>query len=357
MKDVELDNHKLWYHTDRIQSWKDHEYFPPVYLEINPTDTCNHRCWFCSTFNYLKKRMNTMERETYLRIVKDLGDSGIRSMLFQGDGEPLMNRATPQAIVEAKRHGIDTALVTNGSLLSKSVVDKILPCLSWMRVSSLEANPLLYNKTHGIFDTSFQTVKKNIQYACKRKDDLGLDVLIGVTYIPFDYNIGSGYDAALLCKSLGVDYFQVKAPEMWSENPEHQWRRNMLEVYKKQFDLMKTVETDSFRVNIRYDQFQAHASLFAKDFNHCYGLEFETYVDSDCCLYPCHKFWGQTKYNMGDLSKHSFRDVWDSRQKKDVLDSIYYGYDLDGCTVKCKQAPINSYLCRFRDPPLCINFP
>ena len=43
-----IDSHKLMYHVHRVSDWISHENIYPIYVEISPTGTCNHRCIFCS---------------------------------------------------------------------------------------------------------------------------------------------------------------------------------------------------------------------------------------------------------------------------------------------------------------------
>ena len=113
LKKLKLKPHKLFHHLDRVQSFMNREFFPPIHVEIGVTDRCQHACHFCYV-EYLKKQQLEIPRELLLRIMRDLGDAGIRSLFFQGTGEPTMNPACADAIVEAKESGVDTALQTNG---------------------------------------------------------------------------------------------------------------------------------------------------------------------------------------------------------------------------------------------------
>jgi GTP 3',8-cyclase len=357
MSRLELNKHKLWYHADKVNQWMKGEYFTPIYTEINPSDKCNQHCWFCSTFNHLKKRNKSLKRNLYLKIMKEIGEAGIRSILFQGDGEPLMNEHTPDAIVAVKKYGVDPALVSNGVLFNKEIIEKTLPSLSWCRISSIEANKQLYNRTHGCIGTDYDKVIDNLKYAVAFKKNHDLKTVIGVTFIPFDYNVSRMYDTALLCKKIGVDYFSVKAFEVWDENPQHTWIPDLSNRYDTVFKQLESLNCFDFKVNVRYDMFRYHDNLFKKDFDRCYGVEFETYIDADGCLYPCHKFWGDNRYVLGDLSQQSFDEIWHGAQKLNVFDMLYNGYDLSRCRVKCKKAGINGELCRLMDPPLCVNFP
>ena len=42
----EVDNHKLMYHPERVTEWRERKDCYPIYVEIGPTNACNHRCIF-----------------------------------------------------------------------------------------------------------------------------------------------------------------------------------------------------------------------------------------------------------------------------------------------------------------------
>ena len=43
-----IDSHKLHYHPDRVARWMEGANTYPIYMEISPSGTCNHRCVFCA---------------------------------------------------------------------------------------------------------------------------------------------------------------------------------------------------------------------------------------------------------------------------------------------------------------------
>ena len=48
MDKYRIDSHKLIYHVDRVHAWQQGENVYPIYMEISPAGTCNHRCTFCA---------------------------------------------------------------------------------------------------------------------------------------------------------------------------------------------------------------------------------------------------------------------------------------------------------------------
>ena len=143
-----LDNKLIW-HPEILAKWKNNDFFYPVHVDIGATSSCNYKCVHCF-YDYLKHKPHFLKRETLLSLVRELGALGVKSIFFASDGEPLLNKALPEAIIEAKKSGLDVAMSTNASLLKKEVSQKILPHLHWIRISVLAASKEAYCRLHRV---------------------------------------------------------------------------------------------------------------------------------------------------------------------------------------------------------------
>ena len=145
---VVMSTSKLFYHLDEIQKWKRNEYFPPIMIEVNPTDLCNQKCFFCYT-EYLGHKNLSIPDAALIRIFRELGMAGVKACQIQGTGEPFVNKGLPDAIVAGNENGLDCATHTNGTLVTNEILEKIIPNLCFFRVTNMECNEKLYQKTHG----------------------------------------------------------------------------------------------------------------------------------------------------------------------------------------------------------------
>ncbi len=354
---LDLKPHKLFHHLDEVLKWKNGEYFPPIYVELSPTDICNQKCHFCYT-DYMGHKKLEIEAELLIRIFAQLGHAGVKSVQIQGTGEPLLNKALPEAIIAGKKAGLDMALCSNGVLLKPEVSEQILHLLSWVRISAIEANPKLYSRTHGVDESHWHSVVKNLESAVKILGKDRGETVIATHFVAFDYNLPYVYDAVKLCKNIGLDYIQIKPAFISLHNPEHQWDPNNYLKFKDVLDKAKELQDDNFLVDVRMDQFQTQKAecAFPKDFEACYGMEFEIMIDSDACIYPCLNFWRDKEYSLGDLSKNSFEEIWKGKERQKVLNRIYETYDLNKCHFGCKHRHINSTLWKLANPPMHVNF-
>jgi len=97
--------------------------------------------------------------------------------------------------------------------------------------------------------------------------------------------------------------------------------------------------------------------LATYDFKHCYGLEFETVINSDAKIYPCFMLWNKPEFLIGDLTKQSFDEIWRSDRRREVLNRIYYDYDIRKCGMNsCRQGHISEALSLIKHPPIHRNF-
>jgi len=354
---LQLKPHKLFYHLEEVLKWKNGEYFPPIFVELSPTDLCNQKCWYCYT-KYLGHKKLELEGELLKRIMREMGQAGVKSVMIQGTGEPLVNRAVPDAIVEGKKAGLSLALCTNGVLLNLEILEKVLPNLEWLRVSDVELTPELYAKSHGSPQSHWHRVMKNLKTAVEIRERDGLDVVLATHMLLFPYNVESVVETTKMIKDIGVDYILIKSANQSIFNPDHRWPRDTHAKYRHLLEEAKSLEDREFLVSVRFDQFevQEKEGPFKKNFEKCYGLEFETMVDADGGVYPCLHFWRNKDYCYGNLKEESFDQIWRSERRRRVLDEIYNHFDLNNCHFGCKQMHINSTLWELANPPMHVNF-
>jgi len=360
---LKLTPHKLFHHLGEVVKWQHGEDFAPIYVEVNPVDACNHRCIFCYADYLGHKKELCIERDLFIRIFRDMGEAGVKSVMVQGTGEPLLNKALPDAIVEGKKAGLDISLVTNGVLFTEESLEKIIPAISWMRVSALEYTPELYAKTHQCPESHYHRVIKNLKKAVEiRNRELSknpdLETIIQAHHMPFPFNIYHTVDTVKLMKDIGLDAVYVKPAQIRPDNLHHEWPRDIHVTYQKILEECNQYDDDEFRVSVRWGEFDLTevAGPFKKGYDACYGLYFSTNIDADAKIYPCYQLWRVERYCIGDLSKQSFKEIWFSEHRRQVLKDHEENFDLDQCHVQCRQHAYNKDLWELSHPPLHKNF-
>ena len=129
-----IDSHKLLYHVPRVNDWLNGKLVYPIYMEVSPSGACNHRCTFCALdfMTYQKRYLDTV---LLIDRLSEMGRLGLKSIMYGGEGEPLMHGQIADIINHTKKSGIDAALTTNAVLLTEAMSEKILGAMEWMKVS------------------------------------------------------------------------------------------------------------------------------------------------------------------------------------------------------------------------------
>ncbi|MFZ5517064.1 MAG: radical SAM/SPASM domain-containing protein [Candidatus Zhuqueibacterota bacterium] len=95
-----------------------------VYAES--TNACNADCVMCNRHKMTRKT-GVMEYALFKDIAGQCASLGVKEMRFHNFGEPMMDRLLAEKVRYAKKKGIGaTALYSNGSLLNRTMADKLI---------------------------------------------------------------------------------------------------------------------------------------------------------------------------------------------------------------------------------------
>ena len=97
---------KIYANADRVIDYLDDKNPAPVLVEIDPSNTYNHGCYFCiSSYIHLPESKNletydktVMPRDILLGACKDFVDMGVRAINWTGGCEPTINKHLKEAI-------------------------------------------------------------------------------------------------------------------------------------------------------------------------------------------------------------------------------------------------------------------
>ena len=105
----------------------------PLSVNIVLSDRCNYRCKFC--FARFSENKRTFSHERILEIPCILVRMGASKITVEG-GEPfLFPELLKKFLIEAKRCGLTTMVISNGSLITREFLEEIAPYLDWLGLS------------------------------------------------------------------------------------------------------------------------------------------------------------------------------------------------------------------------------
>lgn len=341
MKKFDLDSHKLHYHFDRVAEFEKKGNCNPIYMEVSPVGLCNHRCVFCA-YDYIGYPNRKLDKDKFLVFVKDIADAGLRSMLYAGEGEPLIHPNIGEFITFTKSQGVDAGLFTNGQLLSQKLAVEIMPSLTFVRFSFNGGTAENYAEIHEVNAAVFEKVVSNIRFACELRKKEALAVDIGAQFVLLPENRGYLLDAAKTLKACGVDYLSVK-PFVQQNEAQHYQMKKQFELCELQelIALCKSEEDEGFKVLFRENAFENYSE---RHYCHCYGTSFITVLNSAGELASCLPYWDKEEFVFGDINEQSFEEIWSGEKRAKIKHYLENELDAKTCPPNCRPNAINGFL-------------
>ncbi len=351
-----IDGHKLYWHLDRVVGWQKDRLIPPIYIEASPVSTCNHQCVFCG-IDFVRGQGDSLNSKVFCARLREMGKFGVRSIMFAGEGEPLLHKDLPLFVRTAKESGIDVSMTTNGSLGNYELWKDILPYLTWLRFSIDAGTPGIYSRVHGVPESFFERTVNNIKDAVLVKKELGLAVTLGVQYLIVKENLDDLENALGLFSDMGVDYFSLKP---FSFNPKMLKKRD--EFYTD--EMVEHIQ----RIVDRHNGSSGMTVVFRKDaigkymcreklFNHCYALPFGGYISSKGDFYTCKEFIGDERFNAGNIYEDDMEKIFFGERRMESVRYAEEGLPIRAeCRINCRMARINEFLGFLEQKSEHINF-
>ena len=348
---LNLDSHKLYYHSNRVCEFLESGDCYPIYMEVSPIGSCNHRCVFCA-YDYIGYPNRKLDKNVFFKFVDEVSECGLKSMLFAGEGEPLIHPNIGEMIVYTKEKGIDVGVFTNGELLDKKLNEKILNSLTFIRFSINGGDEHTYKNIHK--KNTFSKVIDNLKYCAFLKKQNNLDVTIGIQFVLLPENINSLKNLINLVKNIGgIDYLSVK-PFVLQNEAQH-YRQKEFDIDLEEF--FKDIETysnDTFKVIARVNAFENYGK---RDYKHCYGCNFITTLNSAGDIASCLPYWDREEFVYGNIYNNSFKEIWNGEKRKKIKYFLENNLDVKSCPPNCRPNAINSFLYELKHPKVKhINF-
>lgn len=352
MSELQLEGHKLHYHSDRVADFLSGREVWPIYAEISPTSTCNHRCRFCN-FNYLGHDAKKLPNGRMLSLVQEMAGSGVKALVFAGAGEPSLHPDTFPAIAKARELGVDVAMSTNGAILRENQLEQMARLLTWTRFSINGGTPESYQAVQGAEPKDLGRALANLERLAELKVRLGSRITIGSQCVLVPENMNAIVELARRVKAAGADYFSIKHFYPHSDNA---YQPDMSGLSPAFLDELRreaaALSVDGFSCVVR----DMENLDRRRPYRQCLGLPFIVYVREDGRLYTCFSHQDDAKTAVGNILEHDFAALWCSAGKYAALEHINVVYDKNVCQANCRHHQVNLWLWQLGHPPEHVNF-
>lgn len=353
-----IDSHKMMWHSDRIAQWQnaktDDEKLNvfPIYVEISPVGHCNHRCTFCAV-DYIGYKTRALASNTLSNALDSMANSGVKSVMLAGEGEPMLHPDIALITNAAGRH-IDLSFTTNGTAMTKKFVDEALHAVKWIKVS-MNGGPETYAKIHQTKAGDYERVWKNIEYALGQRCARNLSCAVGIQCVVLPENRAELDSLIRRARETGCDYIVLK--------PYSQHKSSITTTYqdidyKDQHALQALVKyysTDTFKVICRETAMEDWDAKTHK-YKTCLSTPyFWAYIMATGDVYGCSAYLLNPEFCYGNIYEASFRDIWLGRKRRSHLKKMET-LDISKCRVNCRMNQVNKYLDMVVNPNPHANF-
>lgn len=357
-----IDSHKLIYHPTRVSKWyesdgkweKQQEIYP-IYVEITPIGSCNHRCTFCSV-DYIGYKSIKQDEEILKTRIIEMSKLGIKSIMFAGEGEPTLYKPLPNILDLCTEVGIDTSLTTNGVAFTENNIVSFVKNCSWIKVSINAGDRETYSKIHRTRELDFDKVVSNLTLAAKIKKEKNYSCTIGSQMLLLPENEHSAISLAKTMRDAGVDYLVIK-PYTQSLYGNSRIYEGL--TYEKMMYLeekLREIETSDFKIVFRAKTMKKLNEL-KQLYSKCYSTPyFWAYIMADGSVYGCSAYLGNQNFNYGNINKQSFEEIWKSKNRENGIKFIENSLDITQCRKNCRMDEVNRYLWNLKNPNPHVNF-
>ena len=192
---------------------------PEVRYEV--TDHCNAHCIMCPREKHTRAH-GIMDNGNYSASINEIVELGAQQVVLTGFGEPMLDKHLEYKIEYAKRKGLRTYIITNGSALTENRAYLLLMAgLDEMRVSFYGMSPETYNAVMRGLEYD-KTVKALMQFLAIR-DSLEIPCKVQLSYLVLPEN-EKDVQAFKDFWEPKVDYLEVWKPHNFGDGKDYRKR-------------------------------------------------------------------------------------------------------------------------------------
>lgn len=359
-----IDSHKLVYHPKRVAQWLDgkHDWQQaksvyPIYMEVSPVGACNHRCTFCAV-DYIGYQAQRLDVKILTDRLAEMGRLGVKSIMYAGEGEPMLHKEINQIVKATFDNGIDVAFTTNGTLMNTKFIEQSLPLTSWIKVSLNAGSAETYAAIHQTKASDFDLVLNNLRAAVAHKRANALSCTLGAQILLLPENRHEIVTLAGICKDIGLDYLVVKpySQHLFSETRRYENLR-----YDDLLGMAEELEAcngEGFNVVFREQTMKNYSQSDAQRYKTCHATPyFWAYIMANGEVYGCSAYLTDPRFAYGNINEHSFQAIWEGDKRRDNWHYIAHELDIGQCRKNCRMEAVNQYLDKLAaQQPAHINF-
>lgn len=354
MDKYRIDSHKVMYHVSRVNDWLEGKNVYPIYAEISPSGTCNHRCTYCA-LDFMEYQPRFLDTKMLKERLSEMASLGLKSIMYAGEGEPLLHKDIGEIINHTRGAGIDVAITTNGVFFKKDILRNTLENITWIKVSMNGATKETYAKIHKTNPDNFNRVIENMSYAVELRQNKGYKCALGMQLILLPENWHEAELLARQAEEMGMDYLVIKPYSQHPLSRTTRYKDIKYSDYLHLADKLKTFDTNTFSVIFRINTMKKWDEG-QRSYKQCFALPFWSYIDAGGTVWGCSAYLSDEHFSYGNIYKNTFQEIWEGEKRFKSLQWAEEKLNTSQCRVNCRMDEVNRYLWQLRHPTEHVNF-
>jgi radical SAM protein with 4Fe4S-binding SPASM domain len=291
--------------------------FLPIFIDIEPNNTCNFKCSHCQV-TYWDKKPAYFDREMFVKVIKQI--PSLMRVKLQGMGEPLLNKELIPMLQAGEERGLRMFFNTNGSLNDPTTAKQL---------AQLQRTHMTYSLDGATAETfsemrkgsRFDRIIDNIRLMTGERERGGNLVLSAWTVVT-QKNIHELSKIVRLAKQLGLDKITIQ-PHLTNWGKEEMLARtdniqiaNESETFATELAAATSVATEvGIELNVN------GSNRFCRD-KPCHWAWKSSYIAANGDVVPCSIIADSNVVKMGNVFEQDFKDIWNGAAYQELRERI-----------------------------------
>jgi len=359
----QIDGHKMTFHPERTAAliaaaddWEKAKMIYPIYVEMSPVGACNHRCVFCA-YDYIGYKTIQLEYDMLAKRIPEMGKLGVKSIMYAGEGEPMLHKKIVNIVQDTKAAGIDVSFTTNATAMPKNFPDEALEHVSWIKASVNAGTAETYAQIHRTKEQHFDLAINNLTSLVEKRNTRGFETTIGAQILLLPENAHEIRTLAKICRDqIGLDYLVVKPYSHNLSSDTTAYKDLDYTQFLELKDELEDLNTEHF--NLVFRASTIHRYTDADRYAKCYSVPFMwAHIMASGDVHGCGAFLLDNRFNFGNIHETTFQDIWEGESRKKNFEFVRHELDISECRRNCRMDAVNRYLYQVMDnPPKHVNF-
>jgi radical SAM protein with 4Fe4S-binding SPASM domain len=295
--------------------------------------------------DYIGYKAQRLDVNILTERVQEMGLLGVKSIMYAGEGEPLLHKEINQIVKATCEAGVDVAFTTNGTLMTPAFIQQSLPLVAWIKVSLNAGSADNYAAIHRTKASDFELVLNNLSLAVAHKKAHGLSCVLGAQILLLPENQHEVTKLAGICRDIGLDYLVVKpySQHLFSETRRYENLRydNLLGMA----DELARFNGNGFNVVFREQTMKNYTQSENSRYQTCHATPyFWAYIMANGEVYGCSAYLNDQRFAYGNIHQQSFQTIWEGEKRRQNWQYITQELDISQCRKNCRMEAVNQYL-------------